>query len=88
MMGMAVTLGAITATYIIEIGEPWIAFLISFVVCLLSSIQGCFMADKLETDEFATGKDFKMIMHQMRKKEGEVNSGQDLEQNKKPGFFL
>jgi len=46
------------------------------------------LADKLETDEFATGKDFKMIMHQMRKKDGEINSGQDLEENKKPSFCL
>lgn len=67
-MGISFTVGAAVAAYTIAIGEPWIPFAITFVICMVASIQAYFLSRELETNEQATVKDRELLKYEQRKR--------------------
>ena len=68
-MGVASPLSAIVATYFIEIGEPLIPFYIVFIFICLQALQGFFISDEIETNQYATMKDKELLKYEQEQRD-------------------
>lgn len=53
-MGSGFGLGSLLATYFTHIKQPTLAFKVSFVICMILSVQAFFLSKDLEENKVAT----------------------------------